>query len=784
MKRRAASFLLVWVLLCSAVPLLPANAWASQIQEEGVSNALLECQHTYLANPAVCDNCDHERISISIESVVLKPSDAGVYFKGIYAADSDVKIAERGVVVSVSNALPVADDSDPSSLYTTSTASVLVRDILLESNAEQHNEQNVETPIFARAYVLLESGIYIYSDAVAVTFQQVLLGVDAKWKNLNSTQKDAVATMYETFIDVLQNYDIPNIKENSSEAYALKSVTDTVVVLSEKDPREVSVDLKAQKTTIHGRNLFNIDSAAFSFKGGYSSRFTLTKENEGIKVKSTLAGAGIYTLVQTEFIAPFDGFMYVSCEADCTGPVRDVCFNLYVNGVEQTKCYGKGLLYQAAEVVSGDVITMGFYTHMASDEGNTIYYKNIQVSYGGLYDFAPYHAPISNEIQVQAKYNLPADAGAWSAHTTSGTGGLYRFVCNTPITDLLAYPTSQDAVPGGITVTGAELVTYNETYKGIEGVGIDKAGKVSIYLKNVQTRADLAAYLVSNPITIFYDPTESITEIVDIEKSTYYQGEILEFETAQAVSYKYKPQEKSLTCVCFGDSITGMYANKTDYPSMMEMGTDLICYNVGFSGAQFTDHTSATYRPFSMNRLVDAVVSGDFSAQEAKATVAGGLYPERLETLMSIDFNEVDFVTILYGTNDWYSGKPLQSTDDTSAENKQQTNVEDALKYSIATLLAEYPHLKIIVLTPYWRAAVSGKDSDVDANRNGVYLYEYADYIQKVAEDIGLPTINLYRTLGVNAATNRYFTSDGTHPTEWTKHLIAELIIKEINENR
>jgi lysophospholipase L1-like esterase len=216
---------------------------------------------------------------------------------------------------------------------------------------------------------------------------------------------------------------------------------------------------------------------------------------------------------------------------------------------------------------------------------------------------------------------------------------------------------------------------------------------------------------------------------------------------------------------------------------MMERETDLTCYNVGFSGSQLTDHNDANYRPFSLNRLVDAIVSTNFTSQEATAQTCGGLYPAHLATLKSIDFSKVDFVTLLFGTNDWGASVPLKSVDDVATSDKQRTNVEDALIYSVNTLLTKYPHLRFVVITPYWRSASKGKDSDIDANNRGVYLGEFADYIQEVSENrFHFPCINLYKTSGANALTNRYYTSDGTHPTEMMKGIISKKILNNIQE--
>lgn len=566
--------------------------------------------------------------------------------------------------------------------------------------------------------------------------------------------------------------------ENILQGYDFKSITDTIVFLSERDPRNVKIYLDSGNVTIHGVNQFDLEKTIFT-PSSYTSSHIISKEGNGIKVDCNINYEGATTFVKTTFNVSLSGLLYFSCEADCDGDLRDLMFLVKVNGEKHAMCYGKGLLYQAVNVAKGDTIELCFYTHMGTTAGNTVYYKNIQCAYDGLYEYTPHSEPITNIISKTLV--LPNDdmMNNWLASTTApATGGLYRYVLNTEIDDMVEYPTNNDAVPSNVIVNGADLVTYNETYQGVEGVGISTTGKVSLFLESVQSHTALLNYLESNPITITYETTE---KYANLDVSNIRQGNIIEFKTPQEVTYYYKPNvEKKYTCVCFGDSITGMFADKTDYPSMMEHNTDLTCFNVGFSGSQLTDHSNANYRPFSLNRLADAVVSKDFTSQDATAKTCGGLYPEHLSTLKSIDFSKVDFVTVFFGTNDWSNNATLKSEDDKSEESKQHTNVEDALKYSIQTLLTAYPHLRFLVLTPYWRSVSSGKDSDIDANNKGVYLIDFSDYIEKIAEEnLHVPTINLYRRSGANAITNRYYTSDGTHPTEMLKRIIAKQILSQ-----
>jgi lysophospholipase L1-like esterase len=89
-----------------------------------------------------------------------------------------------------------------------------------------------------------------------------------------------------------------------------------------------------------------------------------------------------------------------------------------------------------------------------------------------------------------------------------------------------------------------------------------------------------------------------------------------------------------------------------------------------------------------------------------------------------------------------------------------------------------------MILCPYWRAITTGADSNVTPNRNGDYLYEFSNEIADVDKSYCLPVSNLYWELGANAFTNRLFTRDGTHPTELTKHIIADSILRGLHLER
>lgn len=240
------------------------------------------------------------------------------------------------------------------------------------------------------------------------------------------------------------------------------------------------------------------------------------------------------------------------------------------------------------------------------------------------------------------------------------------------------------------------------------------------------------------------------------------------------------------TIVCFGDSITGNYVT-TDYPSLIAEITGATVYNVGFGGCTMAYDETHARKDFSMVGLVNSIVSGDFSAQEnsgVSITLANDdrrdYVPERIETLKSIDWNDVDYITIAYGTNDWNSNYMI----DNESNSLDITSYIGAFRYSIENLLTAYPHIKILVLAPLWRwwdentGVEAYRDSDNYAKGTGWYLFDYSKALIEACKEYHIPCLDLYYECMFNKF-NRYVyfnTNDGTHPNATGRELLAEKI--------
>ena len=234
-------------------------------------------------------------------------------------------------------------------------------------------------------------------------------------------------------------------------------------------------------------------------------------------------------------------------------------------------------------------------------------------------------------------------------------------------------------------------------------------------------------------------------------------------------------------CICFGDSVTGNMDAPYDYPSVIAQETGMDVVNAGFGGCRMSDtHPTACYAAFSMVKLAEAVASGDWTTQEAlvgemsEATNAVA----HLAQLQAVEWSNVDFVTIAYGTNDIGSGVTI----DDAADSESTVTYLGALRYILRKMLTVYPHLKVLLITPiyrYWNE--EGVDSDEKLFDSRKFT-DWGDGLLTVAQEYKIPALDLYRILGFNSITRSYFfpDTDGTHPNRLGQKQIGEKIAAKL----
>ena len=250
--------------------------------------------------------------------------------------------------------------------------------------------------------------------------------------------------------------------------------------------------------------------------------------------------------------------------------------------------------------------------------------------------------------------------------------------------------------------------------------------------------------------------------------------------------------------VNFGDSIFGNFrdTNETTDKSISKMLQEALggtFYNAGFGGCRMGYHSDG-WRAFSMYSLADAITTGVWTEQDsAIANPPTGLpnyFSDTLTMLKSLDFSEIDYITIGYGVND-YTGNAYI---DYRSGLQEYQYFKGALEYSLRTILETYPQIRILVITPCWMWFPDestglldySSDDNVSANTRGLKLTDYVQACKTVCDNLHNPCVDTYTELGFNQYSYKaYFNvkgidgvavSDGTHPKQLGRQLRADRI--------
>ena len=238
--------------------------------------------------------------------------------------------------------------------------------------------------------------------------------------------------------------------------------------------------------------------------------------------------------------------------------------------------------------------------------------------------------------------------------------------------------------------------------------------------------------------------------------------------------------QTKLTVVNFGDSIFGNVQNSSSISAYMQRISGNRIYNFGFGGTTMGPRENEDWNTLAFYSLVDAICDRDFSAQDTAlygTTYFPSYFRSTLSAIKSVNFNDVDVITIAYGTNDYKENVPL------SGEEFDPSSYIGAFQYAIKRLQQTYPHIRIIAITPILRIFEDGTSDTYDPCGNGT-LIDFKDALLETAAKMRIPTVNSYDELSLSEY-NRdlyYQTDDGTHLNERGRAMYASLINAKITE--
>ena len=266
-------------------------------------------------------------------------------------------------------------------------------------------------------------------------------------------------------------------------------------------------------------------------------------------------------------------------------------------------------------------------------------------------------------------------------------------------------------------------------------------------------------------------------------KEVYIKGT----KTSSVVNFTIKKLLQDLSeskIVMLGDSITMGYGRTTKIPDVIknELGAQSV-QNAGYGSTTAALHPNKPeLRKIGFTKLVDSIVSGSW--KEALNADLSGIsyatpqtYKQSLTNLSNTNFNSVDAVIIMYGTNDWAMDVKL----DNNGNQYDQLTYLGALRYGIDKLQQAYPHLEILVAQPIlW--TMGSITSETYNNGIGLKVRDYANGLNNNL-DVSTPVAQTYNKGITTTNYTNYFntgdSSDGTHPNSAGNAVIGKLIASE-----
>ena len=218
--------------------------------------------------------------------------------------------------------------------------------------------------------------------------------------------------------------------------------------------------------------------------------------------------------------------------------------------------------------------------------------------------------------------------------------------------------------------------------------------------------------------------------------------------------------------VNMGDSIwtfgtnTGGIGNISDYMENMCGGTWINICTGGTTMANRPGEHAGEYDALDFHALADCVYSGDFSSAKNS-----GLTTNLDANVDSIVWDDVDYITVAYGTNDLAFGAEL----DNSGNLYDKNTVCGALRYGIERINSKYPNIKFKVCGILYRFSDGISISDI---------VEWNEGIKKACVSVGAEYVDM--SCGINGGNRTSFLYDGTHPNANRKEAIAKALAKTI----
>lgn len=256
---------------------------------------------------------------------------------------------------------------------------------------------------------------------------------------------------------------------------------------------------------------------------------------------------------------------------------------------------------------------------------------------------------------------------------------------------------------------------------------------------------------------------------------------------AFSVCFNLNKGTEQYDVVAFGDSIIAGVHNDWTIPAYIEREGGYHTLNAGYGGMGMSNVAttwliSDSGRLYSMVSLSEGVRLHDFSKQimgtSAESETTPRRWCETSESLQRVDWDNVKYIIVEHGANDYLTGIRIENPDD-----KYDANTfAGALRLVLKNISIGAPDAKIVILTPIYQKAFEDLPDCHSHSFGGGTLDEYVEKEIEIAEEFGAYIIDNFHEVDINISNYKEHLPGGLHPTWAANGMISANIIKHLEE--
>lgn len=243
-----------------------------------------------------------------------------------------------------------------------------------------------------------------------------------------------------------------------------------------------------------------------------------------------------------------------------------------------------------------------------------------------------------------------------------------------------------------------------------------------------------------------------------------------------------------VTVLCLGNDPLTDETGEKGFVSLLSSKTGAAVYNGGFPastiGTKYSAYNESYPRDnFNLPYVAQSICTGDFSRMAAAAAAeTDPIYAETVQVLQSIDYSNVDMITIVYDGTDYLTGIPSDNPNDPY----ELSAYTGGLRTAIETIQNTYPYIRIVVMSHTFAQAIdadgnyqNGGSTDLGNGALPHYLLKEID----VSISCGVSIIdNFYGS--INEDNYRDYMTDNIHLNDAGREIMADRLAELINTGR